>query len=276
MVRKTITVESKPRREGEKTRSFSVELLAHVLANDLWELGAGAKERTCRPVLIAYAGTDQASRAFSANLRAGRPAIVAGSSLATKFEVPKSAPFRFETYSREGATLTLAYLPSVFSLQPASTDAEEIAFLCLPPTWWVEEQAQALRPSMGADAREAAVAAYFVAYLDQRSPLPIANDLAFHLRLYRAALEEPWCQTSSGDDWSPGRFFHLGLETLGFEPALSCNVGHPQFSEFLKAQTALNLPSLKETTDHGTTAIRRPRRVLPDAGLAAAQPRLAG
>ena len=120
-----------------------------------------------------------------------RPAAVAGNSSATKLEVPKSAGFRYETFSREGATLTLAYLPAVFSFQPPSADAGNIAFLCLPPTWWVEEQAQAIRPSMGPDAREAAVAAYFVAYLDQRSPLPIANDLAFHLALYRAAQEEP-------------------------------------------------------------------------------------
>jgi hypothetical protein len=270
-------VESKPRREGEKTRSFGVDLLAYVLANDLWELGGGGKERTHRPVLLAYAGTDQASRAFSANLRAGRPAVLgSNSSLTTRFEIPRSAPFRYETFSREGAALTLAYLPAVFGLQPAATDAGGIAFLCLPPTWWVEDQAQALRPAMGADARDAAVAAYFVAYLDQRSSLPIANDLAFHLKLYRAALEEPWCQTSSGDDGSPGTLFHRGLEALGFEPALYCNVGHPQFSEFLKVQTARNLPSQQETTDHGTTAIHRPRRVLPDTGLVAAQPRLAG
>ena len=276
MIRKTLTVDSKPKREGEKTRSYSVELLAYVLANDLWELGGGAKERQHRPVFMAYAGTDQASRAFSANLRVGRPAVVAGSSLATKFEIPKSAPFRYETFSREGATLTLAFLPSVFGLQPASTEGEDISFLCLPPTWWVEEQAQALRPAMGADARDAAVAAYFVAYLDQRSPLPIANDLTFQLKLYRAALEEPWCQTSSGEHWSPGRLFHLGLDTLGFEPALACNVDHPQFSEFLKTQTALNLPSPQETTDHGTTAIHRARRVFPNAELVAAQPCLAG
>jgi hypothetical protein len=272
--RKTITVESKPQREGQKSRSFSVELLAFLLANDLWELGAGAKERSHRPLLLAYAGTDQASRAFSANLRSGRPAVVAGNShLATRFEVPRSAGFRYETLSREGATLTLAYLPSVFGLQPASTDAADIAFVCLAPTWWVEEEAQALRPSMGSDAREAAVAAYFVAYLDQRSPLPIANDLAFHLKLYRAAREEPWCQTSSGTEWSPGRLFHIGLEAVGFETALYCNVNHRTFSEFLKTQTAAHLPPEQEAF-HGTTRIHRPRRVLPDPVHAAAQPRL--
>ncbi|HYN19418.1 MAG TPA: hypothetical protein VE078_00540 [Thermoanaerobaculia bacterium] len=278
MNRKTITVESKPQREGQKSRSFSVELLAYVLANDLWELGSGAKERSYRPVFMAYAGTAQASRAFSANLRAGRPAVVSGnsSSLTTKFELPRSAQFRYETFSHEGTALTLAYLPAIFGFQPPTADSHDIAFLCLAPTWWVDEQAQAIAQEMGKDAREAAVAAYFVAYLDQRSPLPIANDLGFHLKLYRAALQRPWCQKSSGTEWSPGRLFHTGLEALGFEPALYCNVDHPTFAQFLKTQTAAHLPCEQETTDHGTTPIHRSRRVLPDPVYAASQARLAG
>ncbi len=201
--------------------------------------------------------------------------MVAGNNSTTKFEVPKSAGFRYETFSRAGATLTLAYLPGVFGFQPPSADSGNIAFLCLPPTWWVEEQTQAIRPAMGADAREAALAAYFIAYLDQRSPLPIANDLSFHLNLYRAARGEPWCQTSSGEDWCPGKLFHVRLEAIGYEPALYCNVDHATFAEFLKAQTAAHLPSEQETT-HGTTPIRRPRRVLPDTARVAAQAGLAG
>jgi len=275
--RKTITVETKPQREGQKSRSFSVELLSYVLANDLWDLGAGGKERNHRPVFLAYAGTDQACRAFSANLRSGRPAVVAGNGhQVTKFEVPKSAGFRYETFSREGATLTLAYLPAVFGFQPPTADSGSLAFLCLPPTWWVEQEAQAIRKAMGENAREAAVAAYFVAFLDQRSPLPIANDLAFHLELYQAALEQPWCQQTSGTEWSPGRLFHTGLEAIGYEPALYCNVDHATFGEFLKAQTARHLPSEQETTHHGTTPIRRPRRLLPDPVYAAAEAGLAG
>jgi len=272
--RQTITVESKPQREGQKSRSFSVELLAYILANGLWELGGGAKERHHRPVFMAYAGTDQGSRAFSANLRGGRPAVVAGGS--TRFEVPRSAGFRYETCSREGAMFTLAYLPAVFSFQPPTADSGNIAFLCLTPTWWIDEQVQVIGEAMGSDAREAAIAAYFVAFLDQRSPLPIANDLAFHLELYRAALREPWCEQSSGTEWTPGRLFHVGLEAIGFESALYCDVDHPTFAQFLKAQTAAHLPPLQETTGHGTTPIRRPRRLLPDPGHAAVQAGLFG
>jgi hypothetical protein len=272
--RKTITVESKPKREGQKSRSFSVELLAYILANDLWELGSGAKERSNRPIFMAYAGTDQSCRAFSANLRSGRAAAVEGTSLTTRFEIPRSAGFRYETFSQARATLTLSYLPFAFGFQPTRADCDDISFVCLPPTWWVAEQEQALASTMGRDAREAAIAAYFVAYLDQRSPLPIANDLGFHLKLYRETREQPWCQGSSGTEWSPGQLFHLGLESVGFEPAIYCKVDHPTFAEFLKAQTAAHLP--QETTDHGTPRIYRPRRVLPNPVQSVAQPGFVG
>jgi hypothetical protein len=274
--RKTLTVESKPQREGQKSRSFSVELLAYVIANDLWELGSTAKERCYRPVFMAYAGTEQGSRAFAANLRCGRSAVVQDTGLTTRFELPRSAGFRYETFSQAGATLTLAYLPSVFSFQPAVADSGSISFLCIPPTWWVDEQAETATRTMGADAREAAIAAYFVAYLDQRSPLPIANDLGFHLKLYRAALEEDWCCLSSGSESRPGSLFHIGLESVGFEPAIYCQVDHSRFAQFLKTQTASHLPRFKEVLTYGTPGIHRPRRVLPDSRRPAVQLSLFG
>ena len=172
MNRKTITVESKPQREGQKSRSFSVELLAFILANDLWELGPGGKDNTCRPVFMAYAGTYHGSRAFSANLRGGRWSATESNSL--RFEIPRSAGFRYETFSRERATLTLAYLPSVFGFQPTTSEAEDMAFLCLPPTWWVDEQAHAIAPLVGKEAREAAIAAYFV-IRDHHCPSPTTS-----------------------------------------------------------------------------------------------------
>ena len=56
----TISVESKPAHEGQKSRTFSVELLAWVLANEMWELGSTSKETTHRPVFLAYAGSSSA------------------------------------------------------------------------------------------------------------------------------------------------------------------------------------------------------------------------
>ena len=100
MYRKTIRIESKPEREGQKSRAFSVELLAWVLANPLWELGGTAKERVHRPAFLAFAGTSSASRSFVANLQCGRPALEGTQGSGLRFEIPRSAGFRYESVSQ--------------------------------------------------------------------------------------------------------------------------------------------------------------------------------
>jgi hypothetical protein len=210
MFRKTISIESKPASEGQKSRTFSVELLAWVVANSMWELGSTGKERTHRPVFMAFAATGAASRSFQANLQGGRTAVESLQGGGLRFEIPRSAGFRYESSGQGDASLTLVYLPHVFSLQPGTTEVESIAFVAMPPTAWVDEQATAIGSAMGSDAREAAFAAYFVAYLDARTPLPIANDLRFHLELFRAAKEQPWCRASEGCDTNPRRSLRQG------------------------------------------------------------------
>jgi hypothetical protein len=164
-----------------KSRSFSAELLAIVAANSLWPSGETAPDGTLRPLLVAYAASDLQARAFTANLRAGRPARSTDRRPdRLRFEIPRSAGFRFETHSADGATLTLAYQPTVFAMQPGGLEDGRLRFIAMPPTWWVEREAETMA-DLGADAREAALAAYFVAYLDRHSPYPIANDRRFHL-----------------------------------------------------------------------------------------------
>lgn len=116
-------------------------------------------------------------------------------------------------------------------------------------------------PTLYGDARQAALAAYFIAFLDQRCPLPIANDLSFHLKLYQAALEQDWCRTLS----NRGSFVHQGLSTIGFEPPVYCDVDHTTFAQFLRAQTAAHLPRIKEVTNHGMSRVHRLGRLLPNA-----------
>jgi hypothetical protein len=241
----------------------------------MWELGSSNRENIYRPVFFAFAGSSSAARAFQANLQSGRVAADAGG---YRFEVPRSAGFRYEPTSRSEGTLTLVYLPHLFSMQPATSDAGNLSFLCMPPTAWVDEQAKAIARSMGSEAREAAIAAYFVAYLDARSALPIANDLRFHLALYRAAREQPWCLGPEGSVSRPGELFAEGLSGLGFEPPLMCNVSPEVFAEFLAQQTAKNLPKeqLSEVIQHGTTRIDRPRRVLSRSKAPSAQLSLFG
>jgi hypothetical protein len=274
--RRTINIESKAAFEGQKTRSFSVELLSWVLANPMWQLGSTGRDNTYRPVLFAYAGSSSAARAFQANLQMGR--VVVDTAGSCRFEVPRSAGFRYETTSRGEGSLTLVYLPHLFSMQPATTDAAHISFLCMPPTAWVETQAREIARQMGSEAREAAIAAYFVAYLDARSALPIANDLRFHLELYRAARKQPWCSASEGSVSDPGDLFAEGLAGIGFEPPVMCSVTPDVFAQFLARETAKNLPKEQthEGIQHGTTRIHRSRRVLSRSQAPSAQLSLFG
>lgn len=260
---RTITIESKPAAEGEKSRSFRVELLAWVVANSLWEMGSTAKERILRPVFLAFAGSASASRAFVANLQIGHTAREGKSGLG--FEVPRSAGFCYESFPRGEGCVTLAYLPPVFSWQPGTTEEGAISFVAMPPTAWVDAQAAALAGALGSEAREAAIAAYFVAFLDARSPLPIANDLRFHLELFRAARQQSWCSASTGRDTDPGGFDAEGVTAVGFEAPVLCDVTPPIFAQFLAEQTARLLPRqpFPEVLPHGPTRVRRSRRLLP-------------
>jgi hypothetical protein len=241
----SLAIEAKPTREGQKTRVFHAGLLALVVAPGLGlELSATRKDNTLRPVLLTYAATELETRAFTANLRAGLPAVHTRTGRSFRIEIPRSAGFRYETVPAARGTLTHAYRPSAFALQPQTADASALRFLCMPPRWWVEREAATLT-EFGSDAREAALAAYFVAYLDRRTPLPIANNLRFHLALYRAALSSGWCHEAKG---SPDRtpLYAEGCDTLGFESPLLVSTTYDDFSAFLAEQTARHLPRLHE------------------------------
>ena len=100
----------------------------------------------------------------------------------------------------------------------------------MPPAWWVAREALTLA-AFGEDAADVARAAYFVAYLDARSPLPIANDHRFHLELYRAALAAHWTRRPTRAGRASAGFAAEGCTALGFEPPLLVSAslrGHVQ------------------------------------------------
>src|SRR6476646_6183503 len=66
-----LTIAFDRRKPGQKSRAFSVRLLAFLSADRLWTCGATA---AIHPTWVAYYGTDQESRAFTANFRASLPA----------------------------------------------------------------------------------------------------------------------------------------------------------------------------------------------------------
>ncbi|MCP4870581.1 MAG: hypothetical protein GY898_17900, partial [Proteobacteria bacterium] len=248
------------RRRGyiQKSRRFSVTGLGFLTADWLWELGHS--EKTQRPVWIAYAGPVEACRAFTANFRGGRKA---GGESWRPLEIPKKSPHRWVHQRRGETQVTVAYIPELFDLDPG-LPPDDITFLFAPPTWWLDEQAAVLADDFGDQARDVARAALFVAFVDRRSPLPLVQDLRFHLQLYTAALEEDWTLSPE----FRGAFQAERLGPCGLDEPLLCRVGHPTFQDFLTDQT--NAYFEKEIR-HGQNRFRPDRRVLPYPDRAPAQ-----
>jgi hypothetical protein len=215
-----------------KGRSFHVHYVASIESAALFPPGGN---RTLRPLLLAYAGSPSAVRAFTVNLRMGLPATGDG----RRFELLRSLGYRYQVTSpAPGQALAIAYLPELFHLQPGVQDHDALRFVSAPPRWWLDRQEALLRPEVGELARDHALATAFVARLDARTPLPIANDPAFHHALFLDALEEPW--TAAGD--AGGTFTCHGLDALGLATPVLCNVREEVFARFLARATAKHLP----------------------------------
>lgn len=224
-----ITTSKKTRRRPRKTRTFSARLLGCLTADGLWELGPeGGDVR--RPVWLAYFATVGAAKPFTANLRAGRRASIDDR---VRIEVPRSSEHRWTTQPVPGGVVTVAYLPELFHLEPPVPFTDDVRFVMAPSRRWVDEQARALEEELGDDARDAARAALFAAYVDRRTALPLLRDLRFHLQLYRAAIDEPWIT----DPLEPYSAPPCDLDACRLDPPLACGVGRERFEAFLTEQT---------------------------------------
>jgi hypothetical protein len=220
------------KKNDPKGRTFTVHYVASMQAG---ELVASTSNGTIRPLLLAYAGSPSAVRAFTVNLRSGLTAATSD----RKFELLRSLGYRYQlTSPAPGQSLAIAYLPDLFHLQPGVQDHDTLRFVCSPPQWWLDQQEALLMPELGPLARDYALAMAFVARLDARTPLPIANDPAFHHALFLDALEEPWAAT--GED--RGVFAFDGLDALGLASPVLCDVAKTAFADFLAAVTARHLP----------------------------------
>jgi len=262
----TLTIEPA---KGRKGRTFRAHLFNYLTADSLWEGGAAGKSH--RPVYLTYAGTDQEVRAFTANLRTGRRAVVRdayGHGDGT-IEILKSSGHRFVFERSNGTTIVTAFLPELFELDPGLL-GERVSFVWAPPTWWVERQveASALEPFAAEERRELVLAGHFAAFLDRRTPLPILSDPAFHRRLYRAAKAEPWFVEPEGYRHCRGRLFACPDELVGLELAALVDVDHATFEDFLRRETTTYYLS---EVPHGTDRIASCRRLLPDPVAAGTQ-----
>lgn len=230
MVFPHFTIEPPTPRRRLKGRTFRARLFGYLTADGLWEFG-GTGAGVLRPVWLAYFATVGEARPFTANLRAGRPARIEHSG---SLQIPKSSGHRWRSQPVPGGVVTIAYLPGLFHLEPPVPFTGRIGFVMAPARRWVEREAPALAAEFGDEARDAARAALFAAYLDRRTPLPLLRDLRFHLRLYRAALDEPWV----ADLEDAGVDERFGLASCGLDGGLVCSVGLEELAGFVTAQTA--------------------------------------
>lgn len=225
-----LTVEKE---DDPKGRTFTVHLVASLAASGL--VPPPTSGAAIRPVLLAYAGSPSVIAAFTTNLRCGLPAQTDRE----KFELLRSFGYRYQVTSpAAGQSLAVAYLSNLFHLRPGAQDERSIRFVSAPPRWWLDEQVALLAPELGTAARDHARAMAFVARLDARSPLPIANDPRFHHALFERALAEGWTATPDDDR----RLAANGLDALGLENPVLCDVSQEEFADFLAAATADLLP----------------------------------
>jgi hypothetical protein len=162
------------KKDDPKGKTFTAHYVASIQATGLCP---PAGNGTVRPVLVAYAGSSSAVRAFTANLRAG----LAAATTDRRFELLRSLGYTYQlTSPATGQALAVAYLPDLFHLQPGVQERDALRFVSAPPRWWLDRQEELLAPEFGSLARDHALAMAFVARLDVRTPLPIANDPEFH------------------------------------------------------------------------------------------------
>ncbi|MCP4118661.1 MAG: hypothetical protein GY737_25360 [Desulfobacteraceae bacterium] len=175
-------------------------------------------------------------------------------------ELPKSSPHRWLTQRCDGrTTVTTAYLPKIFELDPGQPE-DRIAFVFMPPRAWLERQADVLAPEFGDDAIDVARGALFAAFLDRRSPLPLVGDLRFHLQLYRAAVDAPWTHEPKAPRDAQGDLLAVSPGACGLDAPRLVHVTHQDFEAFLKSQTATFFH--KEIAD-GKNRFRPDCRILP-------------
>lgn len=239
-------------RAMEKTRVFTVRMLGYLAADSLWDVPES--EKRTRPVLIAYLGTDQELQPFTANFRGGRPAACRYEG----FVIPKSSGHRWPTQKLSKASVTVAYLPDLFDLEPIAVE-DWCQFVFAPPRWWIEAQAKELYDTFGDDAEDAARAALFTAYIDRRTPMPIVNDLRFHLQLYRAAQETKWCHGLGGSAYQSPSLYGDHHPHWGFDTPLSVSLRQVNLKEFLVQQTSLYH---EKEMQNGTSRFQANRRLL--------------
>jgi hypothetical protein len=232
-----------------KTRNFSATLLASVESAFFHSAAYGKPKR---PVYLSLAGTGYTMRAIQANLGLGSHLYDERGDPA--FEVLKSEKFVSAFQIEPEGTILSLHHPDLFRLDPGFVDPEGIQFLILLPASEhaaSDSVSHVKRLFPGVEESDIlglrALAPYFAAYLDRRIRFPLVVDERFYLQLLVASLGEGFASLADSDNLysrssdkfgvHPGHgFVAQGLNTMGFESALSFRARHEDFGVFLSEE----------------------------------------
>lgn len=265
--------------EGGKGRAFRGVVYAHVEADSLWEGGRGAKE-TYRPIYAVVGSGEAEASPFMANLRLGyrvttlQPANNARRSKYNdnEYEFLRSAQYAWRAARYPGiGTITQAYMPEFYRLDPGLVDPAGVRFGLLPSVAWTDAHASHIDaramlahlkathwPRIGenllpAEAMELTrVASLFLVYLDRRTRCPLVPDSRFALQVLVSALEKGYATRgntektrpvggSSGERWGRGRWGYVEefITEARLHPGIMCHAEHKHLEPFLANEVAI-------------------------------------
>lgn len=237
-----------------KTRTFSVDLIAEIEADHMWS-GGNTSSNTSRPVWMAYAGSEQQSRMFSANFLQGKIAETSSYRSKSKFQILKSAGYQAHTKKIGSGVITTVYLPELFWIDPGMVDPDKIAFILLTSQEWRDTQkfdieaarefvtVQGIR-NQGKELTDEglksilAEAVLFHMYLDRRTRYPMPAHPHFSLRLMMRCLQE---RLARRHDPYGGhiKYSESGMSYLNIPPTLAFYASHEDFGNLLAQEVAL-------------------------------------
>ncbi len=257
-------LELRPRPGQRAGRAFSVAPFAIVTAASMGSWGfRGQAERDYRPVYLSYAGTVAEVRAFTANLRSGRVAVMGGPS-GLSLSIPRGQGFRWKIEERaEGAAIGTVYCPPVIDRVPAfAIDPDWVTGVCLVPRWWVDREVARLLDrgeyDRQADAEHAAVSLYLASFVSSRSTFPVYPGLEFYRGL-RIELENRFEISGSCSVWDSA--FRVWTAGPLFKYVARLRITTEQLGELLADVTQAAVE--QGTVTRVEIAKPRERRVLP-------------
>jgi hypothetical protein len=118
------------RNRWRKTRAFQCTLLRCV-SWPAYRCGTGKGSVLLRPIFLDYCGTESEHRAFTANLRMGRPASISEGS--TGIELLRSEPYLYAPPQRcDAGVRQIVYFPELFDVE-CKAQKDDIWLCVMPP-----------------------------------------------------------------------------------------------------------------------------------------------